>query len=77
MFVEIHEMVDSARLVLTRAADLPDDVQLPDAALEVVERCGRLAMDLAFVGSWDLVRGRNDRSGHRNYDRTAAGQLQR
>ena len=61
MCVEVHEMVDNAKLVLTRAADLPDDVQLPDAALEVVERCGRLAMDLAFVGSWDLVRGRNDR----------------
>ena len=61
MCVEVHEMVDNAKLVLTRAADLPDDVQLPDAALEVVERCGRMAMDLAFVGSWDLVRGRNDR----------------
>ena len=61
MCVEVHEMVDNAELVMTRAANLPDDVQLPDAALEVVERCGRMAMDLAFVGSWDLVRERNDR----------------
>ena len=59
--VEVHEIVDNAKLVLTRAAGLPDDVQLPDAALEVVELCGRMAMDLAFVGSWDLVHGREDR----------------
>ena len=59
-FVEVHEMVDNARLVLTRAAGLSDNVQLPDAALEVVKLCGSMAMDLAFVGSWDLVRGRTD-----------------
>ncbi|CAN0348883.1 unnamed protein product, partial [Ascophyllum nodosum] len=62
MCVGVHKMVDDAKLILTRAANLPDDVQLPDAALEIVERCGHMAMDLAFVGSWDLVRERSDRA---------------
>ena len=51
---------DSAAMVLRRAANLQDDERLPDAAIEVMELCGFMAMDLAFVGSWTIVRGRED-----------------
>ncbi|CAN0371372.1 unnamed protein product [Ascophyllum nodosum] len=51
---------DSAAMVLRRAANLQDDERLPDAAIEVMELCGFMAMDLAFVGSWSTVRERED-----------------
>ncbi|CAN0303627.1 unnamed protein product, partial [Ascophyllum nodosum] len=51
---------DSAAMVLRRAANLQDDERLPNAAIEVMELCGFMAMDLAFVGSWSTVRGRED-----------------
>lgn len=50
-----------AELVLRRAAELPPDVRLPDDAADLSELCGRVAMDLAFVGRWSTVRGRRDR----------------
>lgn len=50
-----------AESILRRAAELPADIRLPDAAIDVIEMCGRVAMDLAFVGRWSTVRGRTDR----------------
>lgn len=58
--VEVNEMFDDATLVFTRAAELSDNVPLPEAAMKGIELCGSMAMDLAFVGSWDMVRGRKD-----------------
>lgn len=58
--VEVNEMFDDARLVFTRAADLFDDVQLPETVMKAIELCGSMAMDLGFVGSWDMVRERKD-----------------
>eukprot|EP00903_Cladosiphon_okamuranus_P014799 g13708.t1 len=51
-----------AESVLRRAAELPPEVRLPDDAVDLIELCGRVAMDLAFVGRWSTVRGRQDRS---------------
>eukprot|EP00752_Nemacystus_decipiens_P012273 g10879.t1 len=50
-----------AESVLRKAAELPPSVRLPDDAVNLVELCGRVAMDLAFVGRWSTVRGRQDR----------------
>ena len=50
-----------AESVLRKAAELPPNVRLPDDAVHLVELCGRVAMDLAFVGRWSTVRGRQDR----------------
>lgn len=51
-----------AEAVLRRAAELPPDARLPDEAVGLIELCGRVAMDLAFVGRWSSVRGRQDRA---------------
>lgn len=51
---------DEAETVLRRAARLKDRESLPDEAYEVMERCGYVAMDLAFVCRWGAVRGRID-----------------
>lgn len=51
-----------AESVLRRAAELPAGIRLPDAAIDVVGMCSRVAMDLAFVGRWSTVRGRIDRN---------------
>lgn len=59
--VTVNELSDKdARLVLRRAVELPEDVRLPDTAIDVAELCGCVAMDLAFVGRWSVVRGRKD-----------------
>lgn len=50
-----------AESVLRRAAELPSDVHLPDDAVNLIDLCGRVAMDLAFVGRWSRVRRRRDR----------------
>ena len=50
-----------AESVLRKAAELPANVRLPDDAVNLMELCGRVAMDLAFVGRWSTVRGRRDR----------------
>lgn len=61
--IRIDELSQAdAEMVLRRAAELPPDVRLPDAAIDLIELCGRVAMDLAFAGRWGVVRGRNDRS---------------
>lgn len=57
--VEVNVMFDDATLVFTKAAELSDDVLLPEAATKGIELCGSMVIDLAFVGSWDMVRGRN------------------
>ena len=49
-----------AESVLRRAAELAPEVRLPDDAVDLIELCGRVAMDLAFVGRWSNVRGRRD-----------------
>eukprot|EP00752_Nemacystus_decipiens_P003524 g3250.t1 len=49
-----------AESVLRRAAELAPEVRLPDDAVALIELCGRVAMDLAFVGRWSTVRGRQD-----------------
>lgn len=50
-----------AESVLRGAAELPLDVHLPDDAVDLIELCGRVAMDLAFVGRWSDVRRTQDR----------------
>lgn len=61
--VGIDELSEGdAESVLKRAAELPPEVRLPDDAVGLIELCGRVAMDLAFVGRWSTVRGRLDRS---------------
>ncbi|CAN0088028.1 unnamed protein product, partial [Scytosiphon promiscuus] len=45
-----------AEEVLRVAAGLPRAQGLCDSAREVLEVCGRVAMDIAFVGSWGSVR---------------------
>ncbi|CAN0356115.1 unnamed protein product [Ectocarpus sp. 8 AP-2014] len=49
-----------AESVLKRAAELPPDARLPDDAVDLIKLCGRVAMDVAFVGRWSTVRGRHD-----------------
>lgn len=46
--------------VLRRASELPSDVPSPAGAKELVELCGRMALDLSFVGRWSTVRGSKD-----------------
>lgn len=53
---------DDSRLVLREAAELRKEVALPDAATELVELCGRFAMDLVSVGRWGTIRGNEDLS---------------
>lgn len=55
-----------AHSLLRRAAELPPELRLPDDAADLVELCGRMAMDLAFVGRWSIVRGRQDRTAWSN-----------
>eukprot|EP00752_Nemacystus_decipiens_P017435 g15629.t1 len=45
-----------AKNVLRGAANLPPDGRLYDDAMKVLEICGGVAMDTAFVGSWSSVR---------------------
>ncbi|CAN0159539.1 unnamed protein product [Pylaiella littoralis] len=51
-----------AESVLRRTAELPPEVRLPDDAVDLIELCGHVAMDLAFVGRWSTVRGRHDQA---------------
>eukprot|EP00903_Cladosiphon_okamuranus_P018858 g17346.t1 len=51
-----------AKSVLRKAAELSPEVELPNDAVDLIELCGRVAMDLAFVGRWSTVRGRQDRT---------------
>ncbi|CAM9765044.1 unnamed protein product [Ectocarpus sp. 12 AP-2014] len=53
---------EDAESVLRSAAELPPEVRLPDDAVDLIDLCGRVAMDLAFVGRWSIVRGRHDRA---------------
>eukprot|EP00752_Nemacystus_decipiens_P016753 g14991.t1 len=48
-----------ARAVLRKASELSPKADLPEAARELIECCGRVAMDLAFIGRWSDVRGRD------------------
>ena len=67
-----------AASVLRRAAELSPDVRLPDDAVDLIELCGHVAMDLAFVGRWSTVRGREDRtawSGAAENVRAAIGKI--
>lgn len=47
-----------AESVLRRAAELSPEVCLPNEAVDLIGLCGRVAMDLAFVGRWSSVRNR-------------------
>ncbi|CAM9940537.1 unnamed protein product, partial [Ectocarpus fasciculatus] len=51
-----------AESVLRKASELPPKTRLPDDAVDLIDLCGRVAMDLAFVGRWSTVRGRSDRA---------------
>ncbi|CAM9760786.1 unnamed protein product [Ectocarpus fasciculatus] len=51
-----------AEEILRRAADLLDYTKLPDAAQDMIRRGGPVAMDIAYVGRWDMVRGKNDQA---------------
>ncbi|CAM9661379.1 unnamed protein product, partial [Pylaiella littoralis] len=57
-----HLSKTDAESVLKRTAELPPEVRLPDHAVDLIELCGRVAMDLAFVGRWSTVRGRHDQA---------------
>eukprot|EP00752_Nemacystus_decipiens_P013300 g11780.t1 len=60
--VSVNELSEAdAESVLRRAAELSPEVRLPDDAVDLIDLCGRVAMDLAFVGRWSTVRGRQDR----------------
>lgn len=52
---------NDAEAVLRGAAGIPAGVRLPEAARDLSELCGYVAMDLAFVGRWYTVCGREDR----------------
>ena len=59
--VRVDELSEAeAESVLRSAAELHPDVRLPDDAKDLIELCGRVAMDLAFVGRWSTIRRRND-----------------
>ncbi|CAM9144801.1 unnamed protein product [Ectocarpus sp. 12 AP-2014] len=61
--VDVDEMSEvEAESVLRKASELPPETRLPDHAVDLIELCGRVAMDLAFVGRWSTVRGRSDRT---------------
>lgn len=62
---------EDAELLLRKTAELPLATRLPDAAVDLVELCGCVAMDLAFVGRWSTVRGAE----HRNAWSEAAGKI--
>lgn len=51
---------EDAELVLKRAAELDDDVRLPEAAYDLMVRSNFAVMDLALVGRWSGIRGRSD-----------------
>ena len=60
--VRVDELSDGdAKSVLRSAAELPPEVRLPGDAVDLIDLCGRVAMDIAFVGRWSTVRGRQDR----------------
>ncbi|CAB1113373.1 unnamed protein product [Ectocarpus sp. CCAP 1310/34] len=60
--VGVDELSEAdAMSVLRRAAELPPQGKIPGDAVDLIELCGRVAMDLAFVGRWSTVRGRQDR----------------
>eukprot|EP00903_Cladosiphon_okamuranus_P018330 g16862.t1 len=50
-----------AESVLRGAAELSPEVRLPNEAVDLIDLCDRVAMDLAFVGRWSSVRNRQDR----------------
>lgn len=52
---------DDAEAVLRRASGIPAGMHLPEAARDLSELCGYVAMDVAFVGRWNTVCGRGDR----------------
>lgn len=61
--VGVHELsMPDAKSVLRKAAELTPGVDLPDEAVDLIELCDRLAMNLAFVGRWSTVRNRRDRN---------------
>eukprot|EP00752_Nemacystus_decipiens_P007688 g6871.t1 len=47
---------EEAEDVLRGAAELPKNFRLCDAAADILEICGHVAMDIAFVGRWDSLR---------------------
>lgn len=49
-----------AELLLKRASELPTGVGWQEGAREVVELCGRVAMDVAYVGKWSTIGKEND-----------------
>ena len=60
--VGVNELsMTDAKSVLRRAAELSSEMDLSDEAVNLIALCGRVAMDLAFVGRWSAVRNRNDR----------------
>lgn len=51
---------EEAELVLKRAAELDENVHLPEAAYTLMARSNYVVLDLALVGRWGGVRGRGD-----------------
>ncbi|CAN0259548.1 unnamed protein product, partial [Ectocarpus sp. 13 AM-2016] len=61
--LQVDEVTEGeAEEILRRAADLLDYTKLPDAAHDIIRRGGPVAMDVAYVGRWDIVRGKNDQA---------------
>lgn len=53
---------EDAQLLLRRAAEVSVEVEVPgdDATKEVIELCGRTAIDLVSVGRWSTIRGNDN-----------------
>lgn len=59
--VRINRMFGAdAEMLLKRASGLPTGVGWQEGAREVVELCGRVAMDVAYVGKWSTIGKEND-----------------
>ena len=58
--VRINRMFGAdAELLLKRASGLPEGVGWQEGARDLVELCGRVALDVAYVGRWSTIREGN------------------
>lgn len=55
--------MEEAREILRKASQLPIGVSLPPPGDKLIELCGRMPLDLEFVGKWACVHGRVDAHG--------------
>lgn len=59
--VRVDQLFDrDAESLLLKAAHLPEGTRLSDPAMEVIRLCNHVTMDLAFIGRWGMIRGKED-----------------